>query len=64
MKRNNFFALSGLIFSAIFLVHALRLVNGWQFSIGSWEAPLWCSWGGLIVFGWLAWSAYRFLKNK
>ncbi|MDD5710888.1 MAG: hypothetical protein PHV43_02190 [Candidatus Colwellbacteria bacterium] len=64
MKRNNFFALTGLIFSAIFVAHALRIINGWQFSLGSWEAPTAISWVCLLISGWLAWTAYRFLKNK
>ncbi|MDD5711023.1 MAG: hypothetical protein PHV43_02915 [Candidatus Colwellbacteria bacterium] len=64
MKRNNFFALTGLIFSAIFVIHGLRIINGWQFSLGSWEAPIVASWVCLLISGWLAWTAYSFLRNK
>ena len=46
------------IFLIIFVFHLLRLIYGWYAEIGGWEVPLWLSWVGVLLSGFL--SAYGF----
>ena len=36
---------SALIFAAVAILHLLRLINGWDFVLGSWSIPRWVSMG-------------------
>ena len=59
MDRKTYFAVSGFIFAAIAVLHALRLFLGWEAMIGGWEVPVWVSWAALVVGGFLAWRAWQ-----
>ena len=41
------------------LVHALRLLLGWQLIMGGWEAPMWLSGLGVMLAGSLAYLLWR-----
>jgi hypothetical protein len=45
---------AALVFTIAAIVHALRLINGWQFVIGGWSAPMWLSVVGVLLAGTLA----------
>ncbi|MBI4132298.1 MAG: hypothetical protein HY474_01565 [Candidatus Sungbacteria bacterium] len=59
LNRNTYASVSGVIFSAIALLHALRIIYGWPALIGGWTVPMWVSWTALIISGYLAFSVYR-----
>lgn len=59
MTQKTFNAVAGTVFVIVAAVHALRLLRGWTFIIGSWTAPLWVSWLGLALAGFLAYSAFN-----
>jgi len=59
MTHKAYFLVSGVIFSAVALVHALRVALKWEAVIGGWEFPIWLSVAGLIVAAYLAYSAFR-----
>lgn len=50
---------SGVIFLAIAVLHAVRLLRGWEAVIGEWSVPGWASWVALVVAGYLAWVGLR-----
>ena len=56
MPQQLYFLVTGVIFALIALVHLLRIVLGWPASVGGWEVPMWLSWLGLVVTGFLALS--------
>ena len=58
MTQRAFNLTAGTIFLIVALLHALRLLRGWTFVIGSWNAPLWVSWLGVALAGFLAYSAF------
>jgi hypothetical protein len=51
--------LAVLIFTIVALVHLLRLVLGWEVTIGSVAVPLWASGLGLVIAGGLAVMLWR-----
>lgn len=62
MTQRAFNTAAGTLFLAVAILHALRLFFGWHASIGGWTVPLWVSWAGVAVAGFLAYSAFRTKK--
>lgn len=59
MTQRMFNAVAGGIFFLVALLHALRLLLGWDAVIGSWAVPGWFSVLGLLIAGALGASALR-----
>jgi hypothetical protein len=59
MTQRVFSLITATLFSLIALLHALRLLRGWQVTIGDMMVPLWVSWVGLIIAGYLAYEGVR-----
>ncbi len=59
MNQKSFFNVTLVIFSLIALLHALRLVYGWNAVIAGWEVPMWLSGLSVIVSGYLVYSALK-----
>jgi len=63
MSQKTFLFMTGAIFTAIAVVHLLRLLFGWEAIVGSWTVPRWISWVALVVAGYLACEAIRLGKK-
>ena len=59
MNQKTFFNVAFIIFLLIALLHALRLIYGWNAAIAGWEVPMWLSGLSVVVSGYLAYSAFR-----
>ena len=59
MNQKSFFNVTLVVFSLIALLHALRMVYGWNAAIAGWEVPMWLSGLSVVVSGYLAYSAFR-----
>ena len=59
MTPRIFFLITATLFSLIALLHALRLLRGWQVTVGDIVVPLWVSWVGLIMAGYLAYEGFK-----
>jgi hypothetical protein len=59
MSQRSYLFVSAVIFSLVFLLHVLRLVYGWSALIGGWMVPIWVSWIGVVVSGFLAFEGFR-----
>jgi hypothetical protein len=51
MNQRAFNVVASVIFALVALLHLLRIYMGWPIVIGSWTAPMWGSWIGLVVAG-------------
>ena len=58
MTQRAFNTVAGTIFLLVAILHALRLLFRWHASIGSWIVPMWVSWAGLALAGFLAYAAF------
>jgi hypothetical protein len=54
----SFSLISGVVFTAIAVLHALRLIYGWLAQIGGWDVPMWLSWVALVLAGLLAYGNF------
>lgn len=59
MSNNAYHKTTGVVFAAITVLHAFRLLYGWEAVIGDWTVPFWLSWFAVVFAGWLAWSGLR-----
>ena len=62
MKQPTFNTLAGIVFALVALLHVLRLLRGWEFLIAGWHIPMGLSWLGLVLAGFLAYSAFSLKK--
>ncbi|OGZ07276.1 MAG: hypothetical protein A3D65_02150 [Candidatus Lloydbacteria bacterium RIFCSPHIGHO2_02_FULL_50_13] len=58
MNKKTYCIVSAVIFLVVMILHAARTFLGWEVSINGWIVPIWVSWGGLLVSGFLAWTGF------
>ena len=63
MKQRNFFLITSILFALIAFLHAVRLLLGWQVSVGGAVVPIWASWIGLAIAAFLAYEGFRLSKT-
>lgn len=59
-REHTLLFLAGVIFLLVCLVHLARLAFGWTLILEDFEAPLWLSWFGAVIAGYLAYSSFHF----
>jgi hypothetical protein len=58
------FALSAaIVFSFAFSIHFLRVIYNWEMIIGGVALPMWLSWMGFILAGFLLIHGFKFSKK-
>jgi hypothetical protein len=63
MTPRIFSLVAAAVFLLIALGHALRLLFGWQVTVGNVVVPLWISWMGLAIAGYLAYQGFRLSRR-
>ncbi|MDE1925543.1 MAG: hypothetical protein KGH79_05255 [Patescibacteria group bacterium] len=53
----------GLIFLAVALLHLVRLMFGIEIILSGAVIPLWLSWFGVIIAGYLSYSSFHFARR-
>jgi hypothetical protein len=64
MTHQTFSLNTAVLFFLIALLHAVRLVRGWQVTIAGAVVPMWISWIALAVAAYLAYEGFRLAKTK
>ena len=60
MNKNTYCLVTGILFTIIAVLHALRLALGWEAMVGGWDVPTWVSIVAVIIPGYLAYNGYKF----
>ncbi len=55
---------AGLIFLVVALAHLARIAFNWKFILGSETIPLWVSWCGVFIAGYLSYSSFHFARRN
>ena len=63
MTPRTYSIIAGIIFSLVALLHALRLLRGWHVVIGDLSVPVWVSWLGLVIAGYLAYQGFQLSRR-
>lgn len=64
MRHGAFLLVCSSLFTLIAVVHALRLMYGWRVTLGEWTIPVWVSWVGLLIAGYLAYEGFRLTRKQ
>jgi hypothetical protein len=58
-----YYRITAVVFLVVALLHAVRLINGWEATLGEIEVPLWVSAAGLIIAGYLSYRGFTTKKS-
>ena len=64
MAQRTFSLITAILFLLIALLHALRLLRGWHVTIGDIVVPVWVSWIGLAIAGYLAYQGVKLSRPR
>ena len=59
MTPRIFSLIAAAVFLLIALAHTLRVLFGWYITVGNVVVPVWTSWIGLAIAGYLAYQGFR-----
>ncbi|MBI2051427.1 hypothetical protein HYT33_01565 [Candidatus Roizmanbacteria bacterium] len=62
MSQKTYAMVTGLVFLAVTVLHALRLLYGWNAAIAGWVVPMWLSGAAVVVSAYLAYHGFRLSK--
>ena len=63
MTQRTFSLITAVLFFLIALLHAVRLLRGWQVTIEGAFVPIWISWIGLVIAAYLAYQGFLLSKT-
>ncbi len=64
MTQKKFSLLAGMIFSLVTILHGLRVIFGWEAIVGDLLVPIWISYFGFIVAGFLAYQCLKLSRKS
>ena len=64
MTQRTFSLVTAVLFVLIALLHAVRLLRGWQVTIEGAIVPIWISWIGLAIAVYLASQGFRLASEN
>ncbi len=64
MKKQNYFYVSGVVFTVITFLHLVRALSGWSVWLGDMQIPMWVSWVVVVIGAYLAVSGFNLSHNK
>lgn len=59
MNEQTFLRMTGVIFGVVALFHLVRVFLGWSVNIGPYNIPMWVSFIGLVVAGFLSYTGCK-----
>lgn len=59
-NEQNLLYATGVIFAAVAIVHLMRLAFGLNVALGAFDVPMWLSWVGVLVTGYLSYTSFHF----
>ena len=64
MTHKIYLRIAGSIFGLVAILHMLRLLLGWEVVVGGHTFPVWPSWIGPLVAGYLAYEGFRLSRKS
>lgn len=62
MNKHTYVTVTATIFLVVTVLHLTRIVTGFEASMGGLVVPMWISWVGLAVAGFLSYTGFCGLK--
>ncbi len=64
MTQRTFSLVTAVLFFLIGLLHAVRLLRGWQVTLAGAVVPIWISWIALAIAAYLAYEGFRLASEN
>jgi uncharacterized membrane protein len=58
MTHRTFSLVTAVLFSLMAVLHAVRLLRGWQVTVEGAVMPIWISWIGLAIAAYVAYQGF------
>lgn len=63
MSSKDFAFFAGGVFTIVAVLHAFRILNGWEAVIGGFVIPMWISWAVVALTAYLAYQGIMLGKK-
>jgi hypothetical protein len=63
-NRKTYYEVTSLIFLIVAVLHAMRVLYGWDANVGGVEVPLWASWAAIVIAGYLSYRGFTWKSLK
>jgi hypothetical protein len=60
MQKQTYYTVVSIIFLIVATLHVVRALMGWEAIIAGVSVPVWCSWVGAVLAGYLAVRGFTF----
>ena len=64
MNAHSYFLVSGILFGVLALVHVVRVIDGWTFTLGPYAVPMAASVVAILVTGVLSFFGFKLSRQK
>jgi len=64
MTQRTFSLVTAVLFSLVALLHAVRILRGWQVTVEGAVMPVWISWIGLAIAAYFAYQGFLLSKSR
>lgn len=64
MSTKLYYKITATVFAVIAVLHAIRVLNGWEATISGFEVPLWMSYVAVLVAGYLSYRGFTTKKAR
>ena len=64
LTSREYYLFSGIVFAIVAAMHLIRIMNHSVFIIGSWHVPMYFSYFGFVLAGYLSYCAYELAEGK
>ena len=63
MNIKSYITITATVFSAVALLHLMRIISGESVIIGGWNLPITFNWVGMVITAFLAYQGFRLSKD-
>ncbi len=63
LPQKIYLVISAIFFLVLAVGHLIRAILQIDLVIAGWEAPIYTSWGTVVIIGWLAFNGFRLCKK-
>ncbi|MEA1881649.1 MAG: hypothetical protein U9N31_04545 [Candidatus Marinimicrobia bacterium] len=63
MNIKSYITITATVFSAVALLHLMRIISGESVIIGGWNLPITFNWVGMVITAFLAYQEFRLSKD-
>lgn len=64
MTQKTFSLIAGVIFALVAILHGLRAIFSWEAIVGGLVVPIWISYFGFVIAGFLAYQGFKLSRKS